>query len=128
MSYKVFRLRDGWKEPGRDINWAETIGFELVARVLVAQGFTGTATVYCDSLIALNAYKGGKCRISSVKECVARLQAERGTLPFTIEAIHISGKKNVADGFSRGRTTEGFKELDGIVAIPEALETFFHAV
>lgn len=126
-NYKAFRLKDGWEERGRDNNWAETVGFELVVRVLIAQGFAGTATVYCDSLIAINAFKGGKCGIATIKECVTRLQTERETLPFKIEAIHVSGKKNIADGFSRGRTAKGFQELDGIVTIPEALENYLHA-
>ena len=125
--YKLFRLKDGWQEPGRDHNWAETDGFELLARVLVTQGFTGTATVYCDSIIALSAFKGEKCGVQTINECGTRLQAVRGMLPFTIEAIHVRGKDNIADGFSRGRTIEGFQEIGGMVAVPEALECFVHA-
>jgi hypothetical protein len=122
--YKVFRLKPDWQQSGRDNHWAETVAFELLARVLVARGHTGPVTVYSDSRTALSAFEGNKNRVQSIMESGQRLRAERDRWAFTMQPQWIGTKHNVADRFSRGKTNPGYEELRCSVKIPKPLKPF----
>ncbi|KAG9094644.1 hypothetical protein FRC07_011274, partial [Ceratobasidium sp. 392] len=65
-SFITFTLKDGWdKKRGMNNHWAETVGLELVARVIIALGYSRVSVrVRSDSVRAISAFSGTKNRMS----------------------------------------------------------------
>jgi hypothetical protein len=123
-TYKTFSLKEGWQGPGRDNHWTEMIAFELLVQVLLACQYTGHVIIRSDSRNCLAAWDGGNPHTESIKQCNERIQSTRRFWPFTTSVEWVSGKKNLADPFSRGRPTGGYAELQMAITIPPALNPF----
>ncbi|CUA71644.1 hypothetical protein RSOLAG22IIIB_09749 [Rhizoctonia solani] len=125
--YKAFRTKPQEGTAGRNIHWAETVAFELLAHVLLAQKFTGSVTVHSDSKAAIGAFSGLKNRDHLVAASSARLQAQRPLWPFQIQAQWVASEYNVADPLTRGKPiASGYEELDGSFELSETLEPFVY--
>ncbi|KAG8734910.1 hypothetical protein FRC11_003582, partial [Ceratobasidium sp. 423] len=122
--YQVFKLESGWKRGGRDCNWAEAIGFELLIQWLTARRCTGEVVVNCDSTAALNVFAGKKMSSQHLNEVGSRLEEGRKEWPFTVKAQWVKGQLNLADRFSRGKSEQGYKETRCEVEIPRSLRGF----
>ncbi|KAG8738181.1 hypothetical protein FRC11_001574 [Ceratobasidium sp. 423] len=126
--YKVFTLNDGWMTKTRDVNWAETAAFELLALILVQQGRTGVIQVNSDSLTALRAISGERIRVPEIMESARRTGDVVKTSMFTVKGVKVSSTANLADKFTRGKTVNGYEEMKCDITIPEALAPFVTAV
>lgn len=122
--YKVFNLKEGWRKKKRDVNWAETVAFELLAQVLIAQCQAGLVHVNSDSQTALRAIAGRKNRIPKIMSSAQRLDSVLKASRFKLKGVKVSGKQNPADPFSKGRITEGYEEIQEAILIPKALTRF----
>ncbi|KAF8748782.1 hypothetical protein RHS01_10612 [Rhizoctonia solani] len=107
--YKVFALNNGWMTKSRDVNWAETAAFELLARILAQQGRSGVVHVNSDSAAALRAMSGERLYVY-------------------YQRVKVSRTTNVADGFTRGKVVNGYKEMGDNITVPDALVPFVKAL
>ncbi|KAL5638679.1 hypothetical protein ACGC1H_003141 [Rhizoctonia solani] len=126
--YKVFALNDGWMTKARDINWAETAAFELLAQILAKQGRSGIVQVNSDSAAALRAMSGERVRVPEIMESVHRTGDILKTSMFSIKGVKVSRTTNLADGFTRGKTMNGYEEMKGDIIVPEALVPYVTAL
>ncbi|CUA67882.1 hypothetical protein RSOLAG22IIIB_07575 [Rhizoctonia solani] len=126
--YKVFALNDGWMSNSRDINWAETAAFELLAQILAKQGRTGIVQVNSDSAAALRAMSGERVKVPEIMECARRTGDILKTSMFTIKGVKVSRTTNLADKFTRGKTMDGYEEMRGDIVVPEALVPYVTAL
>ncbi|CAE6458405.1 unnamed protein product [Rhizoctonia solani] len=126
--YKVFALNNGWMNKSRDINWAETAAFEILARILAQQGRSGIVHVNSDSAAALRAMSGERVKVPEIMESVQRTSDIVKTSMFTIKGVKVSRTINRADGFTRGKTVDGYKEMKDDITVPEALVPFVTAL
>ncbi|KAG9089558.1 hypothetical protein FRC06_001488 [Ceratobasidium sp. 370] len=104
-SFITFGLKDGWdKKKGMDNNWAETVGLELAARVMVALGHSGICVrVRSDSFQAISAFHGTKCKLQASNESMDRLRTLLKRSNVTMDCVQVTSKENIADAFTRGR-------------------------
>ncbi|KAJ1304126.1 hypothetical protein OPQ81_008527 [Rhizoctonia solani] len=119
--YKVFGLNDGWMNKHRDVNWAETAAFELLAQILAERGRTGVVHVNSDSFTALRAMSGEKIRVPEIMESARRTGDILKTSMFSIKGVKVSRTTNLADKFTRGKTVDGYEEMKGDITVPKAL-------
>ncbi|KAB5590543.1 hypothetical protein CTheo_6015 [Ceratobasidium theobromae] len=122
--YKTFALKKGWQTKNRDINWAETAAFELLAQILVARGHVGPVKVKSDSSTALRAVTGNKVRVREIVASAQRLNSVVEVSDFTLKGVKVPTKGNLADPFTRGRKVEGYQKMEDVIVIPEALIPF----
>ncbi|KEP50184.1 hypothetical protein V565_084940 [Rhizoctonia solani 123E] len=126
--YKVFALNDGWMTKARDINWAETAAFELLAQILANQGRSGIVQVNSDSAAALRAMSGERVRVPEIMDSARRTSDILKTSMFTIKGVKVSRTTNLADRFTRGKTMNGYEEMGGDIVVPEALVPYVTAL
>ncbi|CAE6411509.1 unnamed protein product [Rhizoctonia solani] len=124
QDYLTFSLKKGWQTKKRDINWAETIAFELLAQVLVLRGHIGIVKVSSDSHTALRAVAGSKVRVREIIESTQRLNALIDNSAFTLKGVKVPTKRNLADPFTRGKKVDGYKRMMDVIVVPEALASF----
>jgi hypothetical protein len=126
-NYKVFRTKPQEGVAGRNIHWAESVAFELLAHILLVQGFSGTVIAHSDSQAALGAFHGLKSRDHLVTGSSLRLQAQRPLWPFQIRSQWVASKNNIADPFTRGKpVAPGFQELRQNIKLSKTLTKFVH--
>ncbi|CAE6505550.1 unnamed protein product [Rhizoctonia solani] len=126
--YKVFALNNGWESKSRDINWAETAAFELLAQILAQQGRTGVVQVNSDSATALRAMSGGRVRVPEIMESARRTDDILETSMFAIKGVKVCRTTNLADKFTRGKTMDGYEQMKGDIVVPEALVPYVTVV
>ncbi|CAE6428091.1 unnamed protein product [Rhizoctonia solani] len=124
QDYLTFSLKKGWQTKKRDINWAETIAFELLAQVLFSRGHIGTVKVSSDSHTALRAVAGSKVRVREIIESTQRLNTLMDSSGFTLKGVKVSTKRNLADPFTRGKKVDGYRRMMDAIVVPEALAPF----
>ncbi|CAE6486866.1 unnamed protein product [Rhizoctonia solani] len=125
--YITFSLKKGWQTRKRDINWAETVAFELLALVLIARGQIGTVKVRSDSSTALRAIGGNKIRVQEIMDSTQRLKAVVNGSGLMLKGVKVPTKGNLADPFTRGKKIEGYQKMKDTVIIPDALVPFIVA-
>ena len=65
--WRAWRLLPGWQANGRDIGWAEAVGFELLARtVLTLPGRPAAFCLQCDNQGVVEAWRKGFSRNAAV--------------------------------------------------------------
>jgi hypothetical protein len=75
-SWAAFRLRDTWKQPGRDICWLEAVALELLVYFLVQTGFSNTRLlIHSDNNGAIGAHEKGRSPNIEINLCVRRTYA-----------------------------------------------------
>ncbi|CUA71643.1 hypothetical protein RSOLAG22IIIB_09748 [Rhizoctonia solani] len=121
QDYLTFSLKKGWQTKKRDINWAETIAFELLAQVLVSRGQIGAVKVSSDSHTALRAVAGSKVRVREIIESAQRLNTLVDGSSFTLKGVKVPTKRNLADPFTRGKKVDGYQRMVDTIVVPEAL-------
>ncbi|CAE6496312.1 unnamed protein product [Rhizoctonia solani] len=124
QDYRTFSLKKGWQTKKRDINWAETIAFELLAQVLVSRGHIGVVKVSSDSHTALRALAGSKVRVREIIESTRRLNTLIGSSDFELKGVKVPTKGNLADPFTRGKKVGGYQRMTDEIVLPEALAQF----
>ncbi len=101
--WRAWQLVPGWKNEGRDIGWAEAIGFEFLVRHIIQTTIAGAhVKVYGDNIGVVEGWWTGRSRNRQVNLVFRRihdlLQQHNGT----VHTRYIPSKENPADPPSRG--------------------------
>lgn len=96
-------LQEGWNKQGRDIAWAEAIGFELLIRIILPSVPPGThVIVYGDNTSVIDAWRNFRSRSRQVNIVFKRIIALLDPLQVYVHAHYVPSAENPADGPSRG--------------------------
>ena len=121
--WRAWRLADGWKSRGRDIQWAEAVGFELLAICVCALSGQGEhVLLYSDNRGVVEGW-WKRCSANGPTNKVFRrilqLSEDRGR---AIHTRYVPSAKNPADGPSRGRYPSRSLLLDPII-VPDEIRS-----
>lgn len=102
--WRAWRLLPGWKSDGRDIGWAEAVGFELLSMYVISSGDSGTHfKVYGDNKGVVEGWWKGRSRNRQTNIVFRRIHAFLGTRQCSIHTRYVPSKDNPADKPSRGK-------------------------
>ena len=122
--WRAWRLRDGWQRGGREIGWAEAVGFELLVRAILHLGeHSPSFVVYGDNRGIVEGWWNGRSRSRLVNEVFRRLHRLLQTNSVSIHTRYVASKHNPADGPSRGMCPRVELQLPRF-PIPEELTDF----
>ena len=101
--WRAWRLADGWKSQGRDIQWAEAVGFELLALCVCALSGKGEHVVlYGDNRGVVEGW-WKRCSANKPTNHVFRRILQRSeSCGRAIHTRYVPSAQNPADGPSRG--------------------------
>jgi hypothetical protein len=101
--WRAWRLRERWDADGRDIGWAEAVGFELLVRVLIDRGLRDEhVVIWGDNKGVVEGWWKGRSRGKFVNAVFRRIHpvvSERG---IHVHSRYVRSADNPADGPSRG--------------------------
>lgn len=118
--WRAWKLREGWQEGGRDIGWAEAVGFELLVRAVITLGEHATPFfVRGDNKGVVEGWRNGRSRSTPVNEVFKRVHSLLPHAALKIHARYVEGERNPADGPSRGIRPTG--RLLPPIALPDDL-------
>ena len=96
-------LLPGWRSDGRDIGWAEAIGFELLTLFVLSSGSDSTHfKVYGDNKGVVEGWWKGRSRNKQTNMVFRRIHDILEAQHCTIHMRYIPSKQNPADEPSRG--------------------------
>ena len=122
--WRAWRLVPGWKADGRDIGWAEAVGFELLARALCAVSLPGQfLRVFGDNQGVVEGWWKGRSRNWETNKVFRRIHSIADTHQCTFITRYVTSSQNPADGPSRG-VYPSVARLLPVIRIPEALQQF----
>jgi len=102
--WRAWRLVPGWKADGRDIRWAEAVGFELLARTLCAESKPGQHfRVFGDNKGVVEGWWRGRSRNWETNKVFRRVHNLADTHQCLFITRYVASRENPADGPSRGR-------------------------
>ena len=122
--WRAWRLAAGWKSQGRDIQWAEAIGFELLAIHLCE--FSGQGehlTVYGDNRGVVEGWWKGCSANKPTNIIFRRILQLSQDCNRTLHTKYVPSAQNPADAPSRGRYPPHELQLNHI-NIPAAIRPF----
>lgn len=100
----AWRLTGNWKTNGRDIAWAEAVGFEMLVRhIIFASRLKQNVTVFGDNQGVVQGWRNGRSRSKEVNNVFKRIQSVLDNAGFEVQTEYIPSKSNPADGPSRGK-------------------------
>lgn len=106
--WRAWTLRPGWNSDGRDIQWAEAVGFEFLTRcLLAARELPERARVFGDNKAVVDGWRNGRSRNPFVNEVFRRLHSILARANIEIFVSYVPSGDNPADGPSRGRYPRG---------------------
>ena len=118
--WRAWRLLPGWNADGRDIGWAEAIGFELLIESLLASHPPGShLKVYGDNRGVVEGWWKGKSRNKPTNMVFRRIHQKTVNADCTIHSRYVRSRDNPADGPSRGIYPPHHDLLPRIHIIPE---------
>jgi hypothetical protein len=101
--WRAWRLVPGWKTEGRDIGWAEAIGFEFLVNHITRITSVGAHNrVYGDNIGVVEGWWTGRSRnrqVNLVFRCIHSVLQQSNS---TIYTRYVPSKENPADPPSRG--------------------------
>lgn len=101
--WRAWRLAEGWKSQGRDIGWAEAVGFELlVCTIIACSRSSQNFVVYGDNQGVVQGWKNGRSRSQAVNRVFKRIHRLLDAVDRHVHVEYIPSGKNPADGPSRG--------------------------
>jgi hypothetical protein len=102
--WRAWHLLPGWKSDGRDIAWAEAIGFELLVKTLLRFGGENrNIKVFGDNRTVVEGWWNGRSRNHHVNVVFRRIHAHVREAHSTIHTRYVESTKNPADDPSCGR-------------------------
>ncbi len=122
--WRAWRLAEGWKSEGRDIGWAEAVGFELLVRTILLLWQAPTPfKVFGDNQGVVEGWGNGRSRNQQVNSVFRRVHEVLETAGVPVLARYVPSIKNPADGPSRGIFPSASLLLPPI-PLPSALQPF----
>ena len=122
--WRAWQLIPGWKANGRDIGWAEAIGFEFLVRSLAATSLPGQAfRVFGDNRGVVEGWWRGRSRSWEVNKVFRRVHNVSNTHQCLFITRYVASGDNPADGPSRGLYPPADRLLPAF-SIPEPLWEF----
>jgi hypothetical protein len=122
--WRAWLLIPGWKADGRDIGWAEAVGFEFLACALCAASQPGQFfRVFGDNRGVVEGWWKGRSRNWETNKVFRRIHSFADTHQCTFITRYIASKENPADGPSRG-IYPPLTDLLPAIRIPDALRQF----
>lgn len=101
--WRAWRLIPGWKRDGREIGWAEAVGFELTVRILLRGGASDRAIkVLGDNQGVVEGWWNNRSRGAQVNGVFRRIHNVLDGSGCSIHTRYITSEHNPADGPSRG--------------------------
>ena len=95
-------MAEGWKTRGRDIGWAEAIGFELLVRSLIGLKGGSRFIVYGDNQGVVEGWANGRSRNVETNSVFRRVHDVIETHQSSVVVRYVPSANNPADGPSRG--------------------------
>lgn len=122
--WRAWRLLPGWKEDGRDIGWAEAVGFWFLVLTLVPSAPRGThIKVFGDNRGVVEGWWKGRSRNRSTNEVFKHVHALSEEEGVHFHTRYVPSKENPADGPSRGEHYQSSLLLPAIV-IPSTIRQY----
>ncbi|KAF7315770.1 Reverse transcriptase ribonuclease h [Mycena indigotica] len=122
--WRAWKLCPGWKTVGRDILWAEAIGFEFLIRTLIAEGAENRhIAVYGDNEGVVKGWWAGRSRNQEVNDVFRRIHAICENAGISIRSRYVPSEFNPADNPSRGVYPDR-NQLLRPIPIPTELKDF----
>lgn len=103
--WRAWRLLPGWKSEGRDIGWAEAIGFEFLVRTIVrikSEEITHIR-VFGDNKGVVEGWWNGRSRNRQINEVFRRVHHVSEIKNCSFYSRYVASASNPADNPSRGR-------------------------
>ncbi|CDO73030.1 hypothetical protein BN946_scf185007.g84 [Trametes cinnabarina] len=103
--WRAWRLLPGWKSDGRDIGWAEAVGFQFLVHtvLVVSRAQHGCAfKVHGDNRGVVEGWWRGRSRNHPTNEVFKRIAAELEEQQSRVLTRYVQSAANPADGPSRG--------------------------
>ena len=127
--WAAFHLLDGWKIPGRDICWLESIAIELLFYFLEAMNVSYTnLLIHSDSQGAIGAFEKGRCPNWHINLAIRRSFPILARTSIHPSFTYIESASNPVDPISRGLFPHANFKIDTRISIPDELAPLFHHV
>jgi hypothetical protein len=122
--WRAWRLVPGWKTNGRDIGWAEAVGFEFLARTLCATSqLNQHFRVFGDNQGVVEGWWKGRSRNWETNKVFRRIHDLANAHQCVFITRYVPSRENPADAPSRGLYPP-LAHLLPPICIPEALRQF----
>jgi hypothetical protein len=122
--WRAWRLVPGWKSEGRDIGWAEAIGFEFLVRALCTASRPGQYfRVYGDNRGVVEGWWKGRSRNWETNRVFRRIHDLADSHQCVFITRYVTSGENPADAPSRGLYLEPARLLPRI-SIPVDIRQF----
>ena len=122
--WRAWRLLPGWKTDGRDIGWAEAVGFELLARSLASTSHPSQHfRVFGDNKGVVEGWWKGRSRNWETNKVFRRIHDLADTYQCLFITRYVASRENPADGPSRG-IYPSLAHLLPAISIPVPLREF----
>lgn len=122
--WRAWKLAPGWKSQGRDIQWAEAVGFELLVIALCALLDRGEhITVYGDNRGVIEGWWKRSSANKPTNHIFCRVLKLSENCDRTIYTRYVPSMQNPADAPSRGRYPSTDLLLD-YIPIPAKIHPF----
>lgn len=101
--WRAWKLKPGWQTDGRDIAWAEAVGFELLTYSLLSSCRNPrNITIFGDNQSIIEAWKNGRSRSWQVNVVFRRIHSFLQQRGCNIHVEYVRSEDNPADEPSRG--------------------------
>ncbi|CUA67355.1 Quinol oxidase subunit 1/3 [Rhizoctonia solani] len=99
----MWRLRRGWRTPGRDIGWAEMAAVELALGQAIAMGINNRTLIFrSDNQGVVFALRAGRSRNEAQNQILMRILSRADLHGLKLDIIYVRSEENPADAPSRG--------------------------
>lgn len=117
-----WKLRQGWKQEGRDIGWAEMVAVELAVHALVEKGVRDShVLIRSDNKGVVGALDAGKSRGVQSNRVLQRIVTKMMENGIWLSLEWVASADNISDAPSRGLPVPGLDRYKFSFKLPYAL-------
>ena len=124
--WAAFKLATGWKLPGRDICWLETVAVEILIYILEAKGINNTTLlIHSDNQGTIGSLDKGRSRNFHINLSIRRTYIILASLFITPHLVYVKSEANPADPISRGELGDAGMHISTSFSLPDELRHIF---